>query len=134
MPSDDKSMSYWRSLGYINRPVESPPAGRTGKNIIKGVRAETQTAGERPQVNSSPQSTESATGSKVGHARTVRHEYFPRAQILKVWWGSSPPGPPYNYYGVSQAEFDEFTSSPSPGRWLNDNPHSYGIAFGAPRG
>jgi hypothetical protein len=132
MPSD-KSMSYWRSLGYINRPVEQSPPGRTGEKIERGVLAETQTARERPQVNDSPQSTESATGSKVGHPRTTRHEYYPDSQIMKVWWGSTPNGPPYNYYGISQDEFDEFTSSPSPGRWINDNPHSYGIAFGEPR-
>jgi len=122
----------WRAAGYLNEPhVPVPAEGRTSENIIKGVQTAREIEGNTTstQINNDPASTYTAQGTIPGHPRTVRHEYYADQHVMKVWWGSTPPGPPYFVYDISPQEWFEFTNSESPGRWLNAHDKPYGIAF-----
>lgn len=123
---------WWRKEGYLNPPsVPTPAPGRTGDAIMKGLKTSREIEGNTTstQINNSPDSTYTGLWSEPGHPRTVRHEYYPDQHVMKVWWGSTPPGPPYFYYDVSPQEWFDFTNSESPGRWINRHDKQYGIAF-----
>lgn len=125
-----KAETYWakgnyQAQGYRNEPgSDDIPKGRTGEALLRADRAEVGiTVGQEvPEVYSTPSTH---VGHHDGHPRTVAADYYPESHILRIHF---PGGAAYNYYSVSPDEWEDFQSVSSPGRWLNDNPHSYGQA------
>lgn len=86
-------------------------------------------AKQRAKIQSEPDRVWVPTpSSNPANPRTRAASYYSQTQMMVVEWGDG--GVPYAYYDVTPQDWDAFTQSDSPGKFINAvlNNHNYGVA------